>query len=200
MKDKIMDEKNKEQSIGIVELLVDTDNGLREKSKMIGKFGEIALTEIANDSDWHRSRKGFMGYEEYNILELKNGLWVVSRGYKCGSYPGDEFIGDIIAIRLMEKNADATEIGYMIRQGSYFQNTVIVGMAGGQIGTNGNVHGKILERMLPRQLNENILADAVVEQGYIDLNLNPIYKSRVQYKKGFGEVLSKVVIEALEKE
>jgi hypothetical protein len=61
-------------------------------------FPNKALTEIARDSDWHRTKVGYMGYETAGLFEFGGSIWIVGRGEACGSYPADPYDSDILAL------------------------------------------------------------------------------------------------------
>jgi len=77
---------------------------------------------IADDSDYHRTRKGFFKYSNGFFLPVKDQQWLVSRGVSCGSYPAHSYHGDIAAVPVL-KTLDET-----IQQLSapYFRNSLLV--------------------------------------------------------------------------
>ena len=62
---------------------------------------KIATSEIANDSDWHRTRIGLMCYNGAGLFSLEGRMWAIAQGIKGGSYPGEIYLGDIIALDLV---------------------------------------------------------------------------------------------------
>ena len=76
---------SKQNDLNVRELLKKTYSILckRYKPKDI-TFSERALTEIADDSDWHRTKKGYMGYGAAALFQLDGKSWAIVRGEKCG--------------------------------------------------------------------------------------------------------------------
>jgi len=104
-------------------------------------FPNQVLTEIADDSDWHRSRTGYMGYESARAFQFNGKVWVVARGEKCGSYPAKPYDSDVMALEFPLKGiiteATKEELTRKIEESSYFINSLIYGMADGNLAVSG---------------------------------------------------------------
>ncbi len=100
-------------------------------------FPNTASAEIADDSDWHRSKTGYMGYKSAAALKINDKSWVLGLGEKCGSYPAEPFDKDILALEYVIDGKKETQISdeleEKIRCSPYFRNTVILSMADGQL-------------------------------------------------------------------
>ena len=70
------------------------------------QFEEPVCVVIAVDSDYHRTRRGYMGYEEVSLIGSEEKKWIVGVGIKCGSYPGSRYLCDIIALEYEEDVKD----------------------------------------------------------------------------------------------
>ena len=55
---------------------------------------------IDDDSDWHRTRKGYFTYSAVMPITIGTRSWLVSQSEKTGSYPGDFLKGDLAFILL----------------------------------------------------------------------------------------------------
>jgi hypothetical protein len=105
-------------------------------------YGELKFLwfEIADDSDHHRERRGWMRYDSIDILTMEEQQWVVGYGVKSGSYPGDRFSRDILAIPTQPfKSKDSIELAREVLKkmrkthSEYFTNSLIVAMSDGSL-------------------------------------------------------------------
>lgn len=113
-------------------------------------FSNKALTEIADDSDYHRTKTGYMGYESARAFQFNDKIWVMARGEKCGSYPAELYDSDILALEFPLKGeitkATKEELTERIKESSYFRNSLVYGMADGNLSVNGK--GRFGKQML----------------------------------------------------
>jgi hypothetical protein len=100
-------------------------------------LSDVAMTEIADDSDWHRSKTGYMIYKELNQITINGKNWVLGLGEKGGDYPAEPYDKDILALEYEMNGKDQKQVDdditSMIRTSSYFRNTLILSMADGQL-------------------------------------------------------------------
>lgn len=176
------------------ELLENTYNALKNSGKEI-KLPSKAMAEIANDSDYHRTRIGYIGYESATILKVGEKEWAVAFGIKCGSYPADPYNCDIAVVQFFGNGKSdeevVTEIYGALRGNSYFRNSLIYAMADGQLAVNknGQFNQKILELLKPK-VQEFIAQDLEIDPNYFTMDLRQVVKSSVQYKSEFVVFLS----------
>ncbi len=148
---KVMGEKT--EGLNVRELLKSTYSTLtaRHNPQQI-VLANRALAEIASDSDWHRTRVGYMGYENAGLFQFNGKTWAIARGEKCGSYPAEPYDSDILALELLADRKTPEqiqeELSKGIGQGSYFKNSLIFGMANGNLSLN--KEGRFGEEMLKR--------------------------------------------------
>ena len=177
------------QELSARELLEGVYNTLNDGGREI-KLPSKATAEIANDSDWHRTRVGYTGYESATILKVGEKEWAVAFGIKCGSYPADPYNCDIAAVQLSGNGKSdeevATEIHDALEGNSYFCNSLIYAMADGQLAvrTNGRFGQKLLGLLRPK-VQEFIAQDLETDSRYFTMDMRPIVKSAVQYKPKF---------------
>jgi hypothetical protein len=87
-----------EQGISVTELIDQTYNKLVEKYSTDQITFETPIhTEIADDSDGHRTRKGYMEYTKIDILTIDGNTWFVGKGEPAGAYPCQGYTNDIFA-------------------------------------------------------------------------------------------------------
>jgi hypothetical protein len=173
-----------------------------EKRKTI-ELPERATAEIADDSDWHRNRTGYMCYETAVLVELGN-RWAVALGKKCGDYPGDSYNCDLMAVKVSGKGKElVAEIDRRIGGSSYFRNSLVCGMRDGSLAVMENSRFK--EAMLTR-LNERI-GECIAKEPeydpsirYLDLTLAPVCKSTAKYKPGFASYIAESIEDVLREE
>lgn len=167
------------------------------------------LSEIANDSDWHRTRIGYMGYEKVNLFEFNDKNLVIGRGEKCGQYPGDIYDSDILALEInpkkktkdgkLRKKTDKqlyNDITTAIGKTNYFKNSLIVGMADGMMGgrKSNPLCEKILEALGKPNMSSFIAQHAKYDRELISMStLRPICKKPELYKPEFANYLAKTI-------
>ena len=177
------------QGLSAKELLEGVYNALKKDGREV-KLPSKAMAEIANDSDWHRTRIGYTGYESATLLKIGDKEWVVAFGTKCGSYPADPYNCDIAAVQLSgDGKSDeevASEIHDALRGNSYFCHSLIYAMADGQLALNKDERfgQKVLDLLRPK-VQEFIAQDLETDSRYFTMDLRPVVKSAVQYKPEF---------------
>jgi len=163
------------------------------KDKIDGKETKLpskATAEIANDSDWHRTRVGYTGYETAVLLMVDGKEWAVAFGTKCGSYPSDPYNCDIAAVPVSTNGKSdeeiAKEIHEALEEGIYFHNSLIYAMADGRlaISKDSRFGSKVLELLRPR-VQEFIAQELETDFRYFTMDLRPVVKSAVQYRPEF---------------
>ncbi len=122
---------------------------------------EQTLAEIANDSDYHRTRIGYMRYESAKLFQFGDKTWAITIGKKYGSYPAEPYDSDLSALELSIENKTQEQIieglGKKIDRSIYFRNSLIHGMADGNLAAGTSHHwlnnpfqGRILELLKPK--------------------------------------------------
>lgn len=184
---------NEKQGLLARELLEGTYKVLKKDGREI-KLPSKATAEIANDSDWHRTRIGYTGYESATFLKAGDKEWAVAFGTKCGSYPADPYNCNIAAIQLSSDGKSDEEVAveaYDALQGNrYFYYSLIYAMADGQLVVNGDGYfGQKMLELLRSKIQEFIAQELKTDSQYLTMDLRPLVKSAVQYKPGFVDFL-----------
>lgn len=194
---------SKNQGLSARELLSETFNDLQ--IKLDGKsinLPSMAAAEIANDSDWHRTRIGYTGYESAVLVKNGNKQWVIAFGTKFGSYPTNPYNCDIAAVPISvdEKPDDqvAKEIHDALEGNNYFRNSLIYAMADGRLAVNseGRFGQKVFEFLQPK-IREFIAQELETDSRFLTMDLHPVMKSAVRYKREFVIFLSETLQAAL---
>lgn len=153
-----------------------------------------AMSEIANDSDWHRSREGYMGYESVVLVQINEKYWVFGCGGACGSYPADPYSSDIIVLPVSpDSKSDedlAREVYEAIGKTEYFSNTVICGLADGRLCFNKKASfGARMMEVLRSGFNEYVAQRLETDDTVFHMDLRPVVKSAMRYKLEFVDFL-----------
>lgn len=194
---------SKNQGLSARELLSETFNNLQ--IKLDGKsisLPSMAAAEIANDSDWHRTRIGYTGYESAVLVKNGNRQWVIAFGTKCGSYPADPYNCDIAAVPISvngkSDNRVAKEIHDALENNNYFRSSLIYAMADGRLVVNneGRFGQKVFEFLRPK-IGEFIAQELETDPRFLTTDFRPVVKSAIQYKREFVAFLSETLQAAL---
>lgn len=178
----------KNKAIGITESLE------RAYSKTIESFRGRKIvferapwSEIADDSDWHRTRKGYMKYKEAGVIEINGVKWMIGKGEKCGSYPGDLYVADLMALEVKEDSPE--HLTQRIIECDYFKGTLIIGMRDGSFGERENSIGELFLRDLGN-CSKFIARPKQIDKDYLTTDLRPLVTSPTQYDPQFGDFLA----------
>jgi len=83
---------------------------------------------ISNDSDAHRTRRGFMEYRNLFICEFEKNIWAIGLGQSRGSYPARPYCNDIIALKTpKEPKEEITNyfINQIYPESNHFKNSLV---------------------------------------------------------------------------
>lgn len=167
---------------------------------------EETMAEVADDSDWHRSRTGYMKYEEIFVARIVNAQWVIAFGVAYGSYPVRPYNCEILAIPLAaiceEGDAGRNEkIQQALPGCTYFANALIAGLANGNVaclGDEGPLKKEVMKRVWPL-VGNYIARDREVNRDLLDPNngMQPVTTQTMQYKQEFVPVMAGILIAIL---
>ena len=162
-----------------------------------------AVSEIADDTDWHRSRTGYMGYGSVDLFDFGK-QWMMGRGERCGSYPARPYDSDILALEFPKaepKNVQE-EIEKKIGGSSYFTNSILFGYADGNIGVNkeGRFGGKMMSVIKPK-VPEFIVQSPKYDDRFIEMStLKPLNTKEMLYKPEFAGIITEAIEGVLKEE
>lgn len=187
------------EGISVRELLQRTYSGLEKKfehTKVV--FQEPAFAKIADDSDWHRTREGFMKYEEANLFRFNGNTWAVTRGEAYGSYPARPYDSDLTAILFQTEGKSKKEIQEElhseIRSSIFFSNSLIYGMRDGSLAVNEKSPlGKKVLEALKNDVSNHVAKKQEIDTRFITTDLRYLCKQPTMYKPEFAEYLTKTI-------
>lgn len=193
--------KDTKQILSVRELLENTYEKLGERNS----YTEIILpkevtSEIADDSDWHRTRVGYMGYDKVRFFNFNNKSWLIGNGKSCGAYPARRYDSDILALELaVNQSPDEVCKQFQENIDSYFKNSLIYGMVDGMLASsrNGRFTQKMMDLLKPKvdefiaempRYNDEILSPDT---------MSPINTSSMKYKLEFADFLAETIEKVL---
>ncbi len=185
-----------ESGIGINELLTGVYEKLLEKLEGSERVMDPpARCEIANDSDWHRTRVGYMRYVKVALINKDGAHGLLAVGEPWGSYPKDPYAGDVIYIPAqdLQKEEELTDeaITDNIEGGSYFRYSLLVGYADGRLGFSKRckIHDKLVTAVKD-SFESYVAQDLETNPELFHLDLRPVVSKAMRYKPEIVEFLS----------
>jgi len=187
------------KGIDIIELFQKTyDLLVKRHSPSQVVFPSEVYVEIADDSDWHRNRKGYMKYSSVGLFQLNGKNWAVTRGVNGGGYPADAYRGDILVLEFDLKRASKDgrkikktpktieeELKGEIENSDYFRNSLIIGMYDGRLAsTRSNNRGMRLMELLGDS-SRFVAHEREIRDDVIHLDLRHVVSSPTLYKLEF---------------
>jgi len=186
---------SKDTSLSVRELF----QGVCEKIKKEFRGEQItllnrAMSEIADDSDYHRSRTGYMRYNSVVLVKIGEKNWALGLGVAGGGYPADPYNSDIIALLISPNGKSneelAQEIYKAIETTSHFHDSIICGMADGRLFLKKNAHfGKKMMGVLQSGIKDYIAQNLEIDLTVFHMDLRPVVKSSMKYKSEFVDFL-----------
>lgn len=182
-------------------LLEKVYNNLSKKydGKVIN-FQYKAYAEIADDSDWHRTRKGYTGYDSATIITLNGTEWLVALGNAFGSYPADDFNCDIFAKQCSTKDLTAEKLQERAYKelsiNRYFGWSIIAAMDNGQLFS----FDKDMKLEIYSQISNFIVEPkkADYDTFYLYSESHPFVMKNGTYKSKFIHFLTNLIVKRLE--
>ncbi|MFH1585706.1 MAG: hypothetical protein ABIB79_02980 [archaeon] len=134
-----------------------------------------------------------MAYERAGLFHLidfdPNRVWAVALGKKRGSYPGERFDSDLLAVDF--KNAPLEEeLIKRIKRSEYFENTLVIGRSNGIVSVSKRRFGEKMREELGPEASQFIVQTPRYNKKYVSLSLNPICKEAATYEPEFVDFLA----------
>lgn len=155
------------------------------------KLPADASAEIADDSDWHRIRKGYTCYKDAVLLSAESGKWLMAIGHKCGSYPANPYNCDIFLRKISSPGGDAgntLDVNQILSDNRHFRWSVLIAMADGSL----VVRSAALKARLDQLLLDYIAREREVNTELLDISTLGIRQAVVKstrYKPEFVGIL-----------
>lgn len=154
-------------------------------------FPEGASALIGDDSDWHRTRMGFMRYDSVVFCRFGTHMWVLGLGEACGSYPAEPYYNDILVLKGVPEESTDAQIYQEIQRSTYFGNSFLIGLKDGNLG---RMKGKFKERDFP----SFVAQQKEVDSEYIVLStLEPVVHRPTLWKEELIDCLVEDIIQVL---
>ena len=159
--------------------------------------------EIADDSDWHRTRKGHMHYVSAGLFQFGGRTWAIGIGIAGGGYPARPYNSDLLALEFVvdgkSKKQLVEGLATEIRHSEYFANTLFFGKSDGLLAVSreGRFSDAVRERLAP--VAEEYLAQKPEYDTIVVLASTLQYPTTKQtlYKSTFPEFLAKTIEDVL---
>lgn len=128
-------EQNPQPELSVEEVFEQTfETLIKDLPHEIYEFPEPVLVQVADDSDWHRTRTGEMVYRRAVVTSIGDSSWILAVATETWGYPADRYSAEFVAIPCKaETKHDAQVVAQSLRDSKYFLNTLIVGLSGGEI-------------------------------------------------------------------
>lgn len=186
------------QFLSVKDLLTEVLKDIQEK--MNGRLVELpnkALSEVADDSDGHRTRKGYMAYESAVIIEAGGRRWAIALGIAHGDYPAYSYSCCITAVPVsteLENEDQLIEQVYTeLRDRWYFWSALIYAMKHGQLNVRkGGMFADPVLRLLNDRVPDFIAQNVEVQPGLIMPDGGPVVTADLKYKPEFVPFLSQI--------
>lgn len=159
-------------------------------------FAKPAFTEIADDSDGHRTKKAHMDYRKGVLVTVANQPYFIGSGVHEGNYPGGQYRGDLMILPLKSESLEEGTIKDAIRESEYFANSPLIAMEGGDIGIGGpeNKQSELIKKL--GDVSEFIQRQPEYASGLISFStLEPVVTKSMTYRKIFPRFLAQVLRE-----
>lgn len=163
-------------------------------------FSRMPMPEIANDSDWHRTRTGHMEYESAGIFNFNGKNYCIARGEACGGYPADPYDSDILALEFeLKNNAKRKKTDKQIREelynlidgSDYFKNSLLHALANGNLGIEkGSRFGEKMFEIIKPKIESFTNQKPEYDREVLTMDLRPVCKKEAKYKPGFVKFLA----------
>ncbi|MDD5192652.1 MAG: hypothetical protein PHH54_00545 [Candidatus Nanoarchaeia archaeon] len=157
---------------------------------------EEVRSEIADDSDYHKIRTGYMGYKTVTFFNFNNKSWLIGNGKSCGAYPARPYDSDILALELdIAVFPERVRSEFQENVGSYFKNSLMYCMTDGMLAIS--KHGKFNKSMMnllrPR-IEEFIAEEPKYNEEIISPDTHmPVNISPMKYKPEFADFLAESI-------
>lgn len=163
------------------------------------KLGKDIFVEIADDTDWHRVRKGYMIYKSSAICKINGKFWLIFQGEETRGYPADPFAANLAAILIDFPRIKEEDYLSLVENSTYFRNSLIIARMNGDIEGNGenNLSVELINSIKPK-FSSFIARGIKRDKNLYSLSdFQPVVRSPMLYKQNFVKFLGSAVVKAL---
>jgi len=156
-------------------------------------FANEAETVIADDSDWHRTRRGYMHYKSVVFCGFNSKTFALGLGEAGGSYPAEPYYNDIIVLELSPETTEE-ELQKEIAYSDFFRNSILIGLKEGGIGAG----RRAKEKLKALDFSSFITQHKEVDSRYLSLStLGPVVTQPTLWKEELVGYLAENIIQIL---
>ncbi|MGV8151990.1 MAG: hypothetical protein ACP5OG_02835 [Candidatus Nanoarchaeia archaeon] len=162
--------EDKQPALNVSEVLQGVYNRLGERNN----FKEVilpqkVLSEIADDSDYHRTKTGYMAYEKVRFFDFNNKSWLIGNGKAYGDYPKDPYNSDILALEMKySKSPKKVFEAFLENVGTYFRNSLLHARSDGTLVTISNRFSDKITSNLSPEIDSFIAEESKYNNKIID--------------------------------
>lgn len=158
---------------------------INELTGEVFEFPEPIFVEVADDSDWHRTRKGEMVYHRAVVASIgNNNQWILAVSTETQGYPADCYSAEFVAIPCLTQEISNQVVAQKLRDSKYFLNTLVVGRSGGEIAFSKiGTYSKAIKELLGKA-EPYIAQDQEIDETALDPSngLRPVVVRGYRYK------------------
>jgi hypothetical protein len=175
------------------------DAVVRSCDGLVSRMPAGVLAEVGDDSDWHKTNKGYMRYTWAALIE--NGRWLLAFSENGGGYPADQYACELTLMPVNSTNLAGEElvskVAEALRTSSYFRNSVFVGLDNGYLGSPDNVVALAVGRSLSG-LDESFIAQKLLNRDdVVNTDMSPVVARKQTYKPATVELIATAIQDAL---
>ncbi len=154
------------------------------------------FTLIADDSDYHRIRRGFMRYKSFSIVALNSQQFAIGLGTAWGDYPADPYKNDIMILRIPQIEGSMAEICEWLKKNvpsnRGFRGSVILSMADEELGF------PTAWRWLSERLADFTRVKKATDKRFIAATtLKPVVTRRAEYNRKVVSAIARLILARL---
>jgi hypothetical protein len=158
---------------------------------------------ISDDSDHHRTRRGYCRYEHAMLVRIGTQDAVLALGTAEGSYPAEPYVGDIAIVRVHLEGKDEaevrTEVADRLAANYFFERSLVVFLANGALGPGGDHRLKeTMKRYITFFMAGSVASPPVEQEGILTLDLKPIYSASARFRPDAPKRLVDAILSVLQ--
>ncbi len=155
--------------------------------------------EVADDSDYHRTAKGYFRYNTLYVVTLPHSRWIIGKGTNGGGYPSDGLVSDILARKIPSTSpTDHKTIARLVIQSEYFSHSVVVVRRGGEFSVAGSEARQAeYHRLFRAEAKEVVAEEGKVNTEVMTMSLQPVYDRDTLWNLRMAELMAEAVAQIL---
>jgi hypothetical protein len=161
------------------------------------------FNEVADDSDWHRTRTGNMLYEEECIFCIEDKTWLIAFSDKPTGYPANGYSCDLIAIPLEIQGMSEAEVAKEVKEkiegpAQYFRYSLVTGLSDGNFAlSEASRYFSKMSKKVVAAVKTHRVSKTEYERNLYHLDLRRVASSTARYKPEIVDELVTAIEEVL---